>query len=441
MRLPVSTLPKKTVYIVSGIYLFSFLFFLLIEKSWIDTLYHFPVHNGGDSGGYFLLAKNLIKNYTFSYSANPPFVLESLRSPGYPLFISIIISIFRLPEIISIIQLICSFCTGWLVYDLLKEKVSERWSLVGAYLFWINPTVLFYSITALSDTLFVFLEVIIFWIIWKKRSIRSSLVAFLLLGFAALVRPAGSYLGIILVAWMIFIQSKERSIKEITTRVILVTLMLLCVVTPWMYRNQKAFGNFEISSVGPYTLLFYDMEALKESQGYSREAIEAQWLAEIGAPSREAVSSSLYSKKTMNVFMRELFLNIKSYSVFEAKGIMQFFLGSGISDVSQNTRDTNAFLSTYHLEFSIPLLAWAERIFMLIITILFFFSPFLLYTDKKNLLLVLGSGAIALYMAIVVGPIPNPRYRLAALPFILIPAILSVSILTQTRIHTSKRSE
>lgn len=436
MYFPLSPLPKKVQYYILGFYVLTFLFFLLTETGWIDTVYHFPVHNGGDSGGYFLLAKHILSNHAFTYSQNAPYILESLRSPGYPLFISIVIGIFRAPELISVIQLILSFFTGWLIYDILNEKLSVKYSLLGATLFWLNPTVLFYSITALSDALFVFLEILIFWILWKRSSVQAHILAFALLGFATLVRPAGSYLGFILIVWMSALLWKELPVRSVALRILLVSLTSLCIVTPWMYRNYQAFGNFEISSVGPYTLLFYDMEALKESHGESRENIEAPWLQEIGAPSREAVSSSKYSQKTMSVFKRELFSNLTSYTVFETKGIIQFFLGSGFKDVSQNTLKTNDFLSKIHMNRSIDLLAWIERILMLCLTLLFIISPFLVYKDRKHLLLILGSGVIALYMAVVVGPIPNPRYRLAALPFILIPAITSLSILSKK--HSSQ---
>jgi len=433
-------IPKKTQLIIGGIYFATFILFLLFEKSWIDTLYGFPVHNGGDSAGYVLLAQNLLEHGTFSYSQKVPLVLEALRSPGYPLFISSVLAVFRLPEIISVLQLIFSFLTGWLVYDLLKERLDNSWSILGASLFWFNPTVLFYSITALSDVLFVFLEVLIFWLLWKKRNTTSYVLSSFLLGFAILVRPAGSYLGFILLVWVCILLYKDVVLKTLLKKILLMTLTVLCVVTPWMYRNYVNFGRFEISSVGPYTLLFFSMEAFRESKGESREEIEKAWLTEIGAPSRELVSSPTYSEKTMRVFKRELFSNIYPYSLFQAKGMVQFFLGSGLSDVSNNTGSTKTFLAHYKLGFVIPLLSWVERIFMLCLFILFITSSLFVCKDKKYRMLVFGSVAIALYMAAIVGPIPNPRYRLAALPFIIIPAMYSLQHISKKRIAYIKNN-
>ncbi|MBI4058017.1 glycosyltransferase family 39 protein [Candidatus Microgenomates bacterium] len=424
---------KNLVWIIGFVYILAFLFFKYIATHWIDPQLGFPVHFGGDSEQYFLLAENLRVTGVFSFSTQAPFELEALRSPGYPAFIAIILTIFRLPLFISVIQLILAAITGLLIYDIGKDIMKKSFALATAFFFWLNPTVLFYSVVMLSDILFVFIEMLAVWLIWKRKDLGSHFLAFLLLGFGALVRPAGSYLAIIIAIGLFILMLKDYSWKMATRHILISILGTILVVTPWMFRNYLAFETFRISSIGPYTLLFYDMEALRTKQGFDPETLEAKWLKELGVKSHDDIYSPIFSARTSKIFKNEVLASPLDYGIFHIMGSLRFFLLSGLSDVLTNTTITDTS--------TIVTLKWIERIFMALLATLMLLAPFIAWrkNERVSILLALSLG-IALYMALIIGPIPNARYRLAALPFIALPAAYALQSIFEKQTFYRKRS-
>lgn len=410
-----------------------FLFFRYIATHWIDPSYGFPVHFGGDSSRYFLLAKNLKTTGVFSFSTHTPFILEAFRSPGYPTFVALILTIFRLPAFVSVIQLILTALTGFLIYDIGKDIMRRKFALAAALFFWFNPTVLFYSMTMLSDVLFVFIEVLAFWLIWKRRDLASHFLAFAIIGFGALVRPAGSYLAIIFAVALFIFMIKETDWKKALRHILIGIMGTIFVVTPWMFRNYQAFGVFQISSIGPYTLLFYDMEALRNKQGFDLKTIETKWFKEIGAKSHEELRSPTFSASTSRVFKEEVLASPFDYGIFHLGGSLRFFLLSGLSDVLNNTTvDDTPLITAFK---------WIERILMALLALAMLLAPIIAWSKNRRVgVLLTLSLATALYMALIIGPIPNARYRLAALPFIVLPAAYTLNLIAEKHTFYRKRS-
>ena len=79
-----------------------------------DTSYHFPILSK-DSAEYAKLAENILQHRLFSLRAQPPFVPETFRTPGYPLFVAGIVGIthsydwFSLPQVILLFLPACLY--------------------------------------------------------------------------------------------------------------------------------------------------------------------------------------------------------------------------------------------------------------------------------------------------------------------------------------------
>lgn len=424
---------KNLVWLVGVIYILTFLFFRYVATHWIDPVYGFPIHFGGDSSRYFLLAENLRATGVFSFSNQAPFILEAFRSPGYPAFVAFIIAIFRLPAFVSVIQLILAATTGFLIYDIGKDIMRQKFALAAALFFWFNPTIFFYSMTMLSDVLFVFIEVLAFWLIWKRKDLASHFLAFIIIGLGAIVRPAGSYLAIIFVVALFVLMLKDTNWKKTLWHVLIGIMGTIFVVTPWMFRNYQAFGVFQISSIGPYTLLFYDMEALRNKQGFDLKTLEAKWFKEIGAKSHEELRSPTFSAATSKVFKEEILASPFDYGIFHLGGSLRFFLLSGISDVLTNTTLSDTPFITA--------LKWGERISMALLALAMLLAPIIAWPKNRQVgILLTLSLAIALYMALIIGPIPNARYRLAALPFIVLPAMYVLQLILERQTFYKKEN-
>lgn len=433
---------KKTTLaalVIIAAYVATFLFLKYIDTSWIDVERNFPVHNGGDSGGYDDLAKNLIKNGVFSYDTTPPFTAEALRSPGYPYFASIVLRVFETPTALSLVQILLTLVGTLLLYDTARIIMRKEFALLTALLYCLNPSILFYSTVMLSDVLFVFLEILIVWLIFKHNSRLAYISAFLLLGAAVLVRPSGSYLFVIFIAYLLT-RTTDRSFYSRLVLALLCIISTASITVPWMYRNYQEFNRFEVSSVGPYTLLFYDMEALREKQGIPRDQLEHIWLKEIGASSRAKASTPAFSDANKRLFLEEFKRTPIEYALFHGSGSARFFVGSGLSDVLTSVKITSEYLEN-NCPKLLNALKWLDRLFMACMFILLLLSPyFMLRQSYRTKIMVTTILLLSLYTALIVGPIPNARYRIASLPFIFMGAMYSLSQLFERQTFYNRKS-
>lgn len=424
-------LPKILIWI-GFVYLVTILFFSLVAPGWIDAKYGFPVHKGGDSALYMNLAENLISERAFTLSSEKPLEPEALRSPGYPGLVALILLLFATPFMVALIQFLMSAITGYFVFDITKDFSGKRVALLIGLFFWLNPSVLFYSSTLLSDIFFVFLETTAFWLLYREGKFRFHLLAFLLMGIGVLVRPAAGYLVILFAIVYFILKIREIGIKNALWKTLLCLLVYTAITVPWMYRNFKAYDSFSISSIGPYTLLFYDMDAFKTARGADMEIVRASWISEIETETKHDIYSPASSAKNMGIFIREI-KNNPSYLLFHLKGSIRFFLLSGFSDVLTNFKPVNSSI--------IEALKWLERLIMALLSLAMIIAPILAWHKNHRLGVFLAfSVGIALYTALIFGPIPNARYRLAALPFILIPAGYSLQTLSEKQTFYRKRS-
>lgn len=424
--------------VLYGVYLFAFIYFQTIETAWINPHIGFPVAPG-DSSAYFMLAKVIQNSHHFSYSTSAPFIPESFRSPGYPAFIAFILALTHDQGIISLVQLLLSALTGWFIFDITKTFASKTIAWTSALLFLLNPATIFYSITALSDILFTFLLTGIVWMIYKKESILYHYGAFFLLGISTLVRPAASYILIVCLLCYALIHHAHFSKKKLLITSLLLCLTFIATITPWMYRNYREYHSFSISSIGPYTLLFFDMEEYKIQKGYDRNIIEETWLNQLQLKNKDEAYNPIYSKKISKIFIREFLTSPIHYSLFHFTGSLRLFIVSSISDVMNSMSRLQEIIHSYHATVFINLLEWIERILFSFLTILLFLSPAISYKSKDAYFgLLCFVLSVCLYTAIIIGPIPNARYRLSLLPCLLIGAGYSLSRLQKNNFFIKK---
>lgn len=427
-----------TLILICCVYFFVFIYFQTFDTAWINPHIGFPVATG-DSSAYFALAKGIQNFHHFSYSTETPFIPESFRSPGYPAFIALILSVTHNQGLIAIIQLLLALLTGWFIFDIVKTNTTKTIAWVASLFFIFNPSTLFYSITLLSDVLFTFLLTACVWLLYKKKSLLYHYGAFFLLGISTLVRPAASYMLIIFALSYVLMYYKQFGLKKI-----LATCFLLCLTTsitlvPWMYRNYAEYNSFSVSSIGPYTLLFFDMEEFKIHQGINREVIEATWLNELNLSTKDEAYNPLYSQKISAIFMREFLSSPLQYSLFHMTGSARLFIVSSISDTLNSMHRAQTIIGSYHADVPVNISQWFERIVLLLLTGLLFISPIISYRNKDSYFgIICFAVSICIYTALIIGPIPNARYRLSLLPFLLIGASYSFFRLSKHKLFIQK---
>lgn len=426
-----------------------------------------------DSEEYLQLAKNIIDEGVFSLSTEEPFVPESFRSPGYPLFIAAILIFFSDPIFVSLVQVILYALTVALIYKLTEHFLGKRAGVVTAGLATINISAINSSFILHSDTLAVFLliaSLYLFLVVSYKNNFafKYMFMSGLVLGFAILVRPIMQYVPVLFVgAYFVFYIKGSRTKTFGPFLIFLVGVVL--VVSPWMIRNHNHYDTFQISSIVGYNLLYYNAGL---HYGYEN-GVQSNILggveisnpsifenSEIYAPYKSIITeahptnylqegyhekrSFKYSGHYMAVAREYIFNNFLSYSKYHIIKMSSFFFGNSFR-YTFVISTTPEILNSYNFS---TLIAGREAyeirnglfngLLKRDIVAMSFVFNFFVWTifymvalcaiisiflnkdrDGRAMFFVIFSVVLVVYFAILTGPASSlPRYRLPAEPFI-----------------------
>jgi 4-amino-4-deoxy-L-arabinose transferase-like glycosyltransferase len=191
------------------------------------------------------------------------------RSPGFPLFLAIIYTIFGHNFLAAKIGLaILSSITVVLLYSLGKILVDEKTGFWASLIYSFYPASIFWTGYLAPVTLEILLMVgfILFFYKGENRKIyKSFIISGLFLGFGIITRS----LFIIFIPILFFyFLIKER--KNFLKNFLLVVIPTFLIVIPWGIRNYKIFNKIVISSTegGIVCYIANNSNSLKEATGY-----------------------------------------------------------------------------------------------------------------------------------------------------------------------------
>ncbi|MBS1811530.1 MAG: glycosyltransferase family 39 protein [Acidobacteria bacterium] len=225
----------------------------------------YSVFYSKDSGTYLQPAAELVATGTFSTNGAP----EIMRTPGYPLLLTIGIWFGHVELITILLQILLSCLTCYGVYCITKNIFGNDRSAVGAaFLFSIEPLSILYSCMLLSDALFIFfLTAALNSLIraCQRGPFRHWLVAALLLAAAAYTRPVGYFLPLGLTVFLlIWVIAKKR--YDLFRNVAIFCLLTMGLIGLWQVRNTLATGYAGFSTTTEIVLYFYHAGAVKAQQ-------------------------------------------------------------------------------------------------------------------------------------------------------------------------------
>jgi 4-amino-4-deoxy-L-arabinose transferase-like glycosyltransferase len=221
-----------------------------------------------DSHGYLTLGSDLS---AFTSKSNPHFALGLLRTPVYPLYLTITQNITA-SRIIGpmLIQVALGVGVVYLTYRLGLSLFTPSVALCGAAVLAIDPISIVYSSLVLTETLFALFLVWSVLLLWRPEDNRwlRGLAAGLLLGLATLTRPVSLYLSVVLAICYLLLERKDLK------KAVLVALSFLIgfgvLAGGWVIRNDVVANDPTVSTIEGYNLLYYRAAgALQESQGIS----------------------------------------------------------------------------------------------------------------------------------------------------------------------------
>jgi 4-amino-4-deoxy-L-arabinose transferase-like glycosyltransferase len=174
----------------------------------------------------------------------------AFRPIGYPLTLAGVY-FFTGESILAgkILNVFFSSVSIILLYLLARKFFSRRVSLFSALLLSLSPVAIIYTGILGSETLFMTL---LLWCAYFLLVKRSPLGVGLVVGYMALVRPISIYfLGAILL--FVFLEKNLDWIRKIK-QVVVIVLVAFLVISPWIIRNYRVFGEPVFSTNGGYVL-------------------------------------------------------------------------------------------------------------------------------------------------------------------------------------------
>lgn len=399
----------------------------------------YSVFYSKDTATYLQPAAELLVTGTFSTNGMP----EIMRTPGYPLLLTIGLKLGQVEFITILLQILLSCLTCYLVYAIARRVFeSDPAGICAAFLFSIEPLSILYSCLLLSDTLFVFLLVLALERLiraYQQGQFSNWLFAALTLAGAVYTRPVGYFLPIGLAAvlgtWAI--AKKDRKLLLATAVFCLITMSVLGI---WQVRNKVAANYAGFSTTSEIVLYFYHAGAvIAQQQGRPfYEVVEQLGYYDSDLYLRKHPEQQDWSSGERYAYLRRegvktLLQTPGLYTQIYARGILVMLLDPGVVEylkLFQQYRKSDRLLNVMAKQ---GMLAAIERVVAenpslillgggLGLLLLGFYSLSLnglrRISLRANLPLMLLLGTCFYFIAVSGGIIAVSRFRAPLMPFI-----------------------
>ena len=200
-----------------------------------------PVIPISDANVYWVAANNIAEYGVYGLEPNEPF---SYWAVGTSAIYAPFLWVFG-PTVnaVILVNLIAGGALVWSTGLLGRRWINERTGLLAASIIALWPTLIFYTTIVASEVLFA-AAINLGLLLWggkKGSSGRWGFVSGIAFGIAALIRPTGALVLVIIGALDAL---RSRSIVSVISPTILAVLSFGLVVTPWSVRNTELHGEF-----------------------------------------------------------------------------------------------------------------------------------------------------------------------------------------------------
>ena len=210
----------------------------------------YPVEIFTDSVTYYDAAQNLI---------NGEFISSDYVMPLYPLWIAFCVLFFD-PLMGDVL---ISTMTIYVVMKLSFEIFHNEFAaLISGFLLAVYPHAVFYSISGLSETFYVFLLTASLLLLYKKKYFYGC-VFFVL---SILTRPSLFFLGPFIVFFISYFVH-QNSIKDTVRILFLYCLVYSFFISPWLIHNHLKYGDFVHLTLSKGVVMYTGNNPLNKSGG------------------------------------------------------------------------------------------------------------------------------------------------------------------------------
>ena len=192
----------------------------------------------GDTDIYIRIGNELFdKNSEFYING---LVSSPVHMPGYPTWIYLLNFLSQNQIGYLTGDIIISGITIYIIYQLSQVIFNDEWvSKISAFIFSIYPFSIFYSISGLSETLYVFLILSSILLFYKNYFFYGSIVIIL----SIYVKGISDYIAPILILIFSFFVYKD-TFKQGLKRFFLYFLTYCVIMFPWWVHNWNKYNKF-----------------------------------------------------------------------------------------------------------------------------------------------------------------------------------------------------
>jgi len=370
-----------------------------------------------DEFDYMSLGHSLASGHGY---VNPDGSATAFRPIGYPLFLALL-NIMGLgqPMEIRLVQVILAVFAVWLVYRLALFLLPGRFAVLAAAYAAIYPYFIFTSGTLLATTWFsTTLLAFMFCFLQGEKTNSWWLfgISGLFLGISALSVTTAVVFAPVVLLWLFF---KRKSLKSVLKPTVVFTIAFLSLLLPWMVRNQFNLGIFALSTNGGRNLWLGNNPQATLNTG-SDIAMPASLQQQIDAVD-EVAADRIYTETALS-FIREDKSRFLRFSLLKGIGLWR-------PDPSPTTP---GYVADYSLLRWMSILTYSP-ILLLGIAALFFAER------SQKLILRLWSVIFVVFTGVHAPYISKVRFRLPLDHFLMIMAVLMVYMIVK-RIERHKMS-
>ncbi|MBI3627202.1 MAG: hypothetical protein HY220_00420 [Candidatus Sungbacteria bacterium] len=413
------------------------------------------------SDGYLPRAENIFYHHVFSSDATPPYRLESMSTPGYPLFLATTAVPFGTVIFALLIQIFLVSYAAVLFFASLKGLLPFKAAFLGGVIFAIEPWNAYSANSVLSESLFLFFLILGWYLAklaYQNLNPRDFFFAGLSLGLAAFLRPIGLYLLPLGALWLLILLFKKIGARKMIFYAGLFLVGGYLIIGAWSLRNLKELGTYSFATKGPHTLYFYNVEQLLVFEKHISAGEADEFLydrAKKDFPdlrSKEELNDVKYGPYLTHESLAIISQYKKDYLKLQILSMGTFFFSDGYRLLASELGVhlgalPNITYLIFHHEFQTlflylksdaltAILFFTGLVFWGLCSILAFLSfplAFLRRDSRAAKMTILILLSIIFYFAVLTGPVAQARYRVPITPFLFVLAAYSVIKLKENR--------
>ncbi len=291
-----------------------------------------------DTGSYADLAEKLISWNILTQTSH------ITRTPGYPLYLSVMMLLLRDNYWIGVIlgQIIFSIAGIYFFFKTTKVmELNSKVSFITAVLMAISPINIKYCNSILSDSITQFTLIIAFYFMVKYlKSIRTLpkikdyICACVFLMISLLIRPSVVYLPLCIAIGVLFLHILYKNWNKIFC--VLLSTLLICY-TPvflWSARNEAVSGHNTYTSISSINAYEYNAAYVYAEQN-DMDYYEAHELLGQEMSADDVTKTDYYkgySQKSLDIILSD----IPTYLEGCLKGVGCLFVYPGLTDMGSS---------------------------------------------------------------------------------------------------------